>query len=235
MMGPGGVLRILSADAPKIGLRKLAERFSVETGIAHAIELLQAPRITARVLAGGADADLIIIPRPQFEDLVMAGHVAAGDIVVLGRVTVGVAVRNGAVEPDLGTVESFVRSVLAAERVIYNTASSGQYVASVFERLGIADAVREKATVLPTGKATMETLAGDTSGRAICFGHATEIRLHDGLGTHYAGPLPGEIGRQTPYAAGPLLCAPRLDAARLLAAHLSSVESRAVFAETGVL
>lgn len=230
-----GEIRILSADAPKLGLRTLAEQFTVETGIGHAIELLQAPKITARVLSGDADADLIVIPRAQFDDLIATGHIGAEDVAVLGRVTVGVAVRNGACEPDLTSVESFVRSVLAADRVIYNTASSGLYVASVFERLGIADAIREKATVLPTGKATMETLAADTSGGAICFGHATEIRLHDGLGTHYAGPLPGEIGRQTPYAAGPLLSTPRLDAARRLVAHLTSEKGRAVFAGTGVL
>ena len=225
---------ILSAGAPKSGLRRLAEEFSLATGIDHEIELLTAPKIKVRVLSGEANADLIIIPREQFDELIAAGHVASNDLAVLGHVTVGVAVRNGARDPDLTSVDSFVRSVLAADRVIYNTASSGLYVASVFERLGLTDAIRAKSTILPTGKATMETLAADESGVAICFGHATEIRLHDGLGTHYAGPLPGDIGRRTPYAAGPLLRMPRLDVARRFIAHLTSSEGKKVFAETGV-
>jgi molybdate transport system substrate-binding protein len=227
-------LRILSADAPKTGLRQLSHSFSLATGVDHDIELLTGPKIKARILAGEANADLVVIPREQLEDLVAAGHVGPEEIAMLGHVTVGVAVRNGAREPDLASVDSFVRSVLAADRVIYNTASSGLYVASVFERLGLIDAIKEKSTILPTGKATMETLAADESGGAICFGHATEIRLHDALGTHYAGPLPGDIGRRTPYAAGPLLRMPRLDVARRFIAYLTSAEGKKVFAETGV-
>lgn len=111
---------------------------------------------------------------------------------MIGLVTVGVKVRNGAVELDLSSVESFRGAVLDAERIIYNTASSGQYVARMFERLGLADAVRPKATILQTGKATTEELAADQSGKAIGFGRVTEIRLHDSLGTHLVGPVPGE-------------------------------------------
>ncbi len=235
-MIPGkGPIRILSADAPKAGLRKNAEAFSRETGVAHEIELLTGPKIKERVLSGAADADLIVIPRPEFDDLTGAGFLATDDIAVIGHVTVGVTVRNGAREPDLSSVESFRQSVLAADRLIYNTASSGQYIQQMFERLGMAEAVSRKATVLGTGKAAMEALAADDTGTAIGFGHVTEIRLHDSLGTHLVGPLPGEIGRQTPYAGGALSNAPNLDIARRFLAFLVSPDGRRTFCEAGVL
>jgi molybdate transport system substrate-binding protein len=191
--------------------------------------------IKERVLSGNADADLVVIPRAEFDDLIGAGHFKPEDVAVLGLVTVGVTVRNGAREPDLSTVEAFVASVLAAERLIYNTASSGQYVARMFERLGLVDKIKHKASILPTGKAAMEALAADTSGNAIGFGHVTEIRLHDRLGTHLVGPLPGEIGRQTPYAVGLRSEASERDAARQLVAFFTSARGKSVFAETGVL
>jgi ABC-type molybdate transport system substrate-binding protein len=81
----------------------------------------------------------------------------------------------------------------------------------------------------------MEALAADRSGSAIGFGHATEIRLHDYLGTRLVGPLPGEIGRQTPYAAAPLAGAGQPDAARRLIDFMISPRGRQVFLDAGVL
>ena len=234
-MNMAALIRILSADAPKGGLRKNAELFTAETGFPHEIELATGPVIKERMLSGKADADLVVIPRAEFDDLIAAGYFDPNDLAVLGLVTVGVTVRNGAREPDLSTVDAFVASVLAADRLIYNTASSGQYIAKMFERLGLVDRIKRKASILPTGKAAMEALAADTSGNAIGFGHVTEIRLHDRLGTHLVGPLPGEIGRQTPYAIGLLADARHSDAARQLMEFMTSTRSKQNFLETGVL
>jgi molybdate transport system substrate-binding protein len=228
-------IRILSADAPKAGLREAAERFSAETGLPHAIELATGPVIRQRVESGLAGADLIVIPRPHLEDLAQTGHVDPQTIATLGLVTVGVTVRNGAREPDLGSVEAFVDSLLSAARIIYNTASSGQYVAGMLEKLSLVDRIRDKTTILPTGVAVMEELSADTSGSAIAFGHVTEIRRHDALGTHLVGPLPGAIGRETPYAIGLLSGAAQPDAAKRLAAFLTSPAGKQIFVENGVL
>jgi molybdate transport system substrate-binding protein len=228
-------IRILSADAPKAGLRQACERFSAETGLAHAIELATGPVIRRRVEAGSANTDLIVIPRPQLEDLARMGHVDRQTIATLGLVTVGVTVKNGAPEPDLNSVEAFVDAVLSAKRIIYNTASSGQYIAGMLEKLGLAEKIKDRSTILPTGVAVMEELAADTSGSAIGFGHVTEIRRHDALGTHLVGPLPGAIGRETPYAIGLLRDAAQPDAAKRLAAFLTSPAGKKIFVEAGVL
>jgi hypothetical protein len=140
-------VRILSADAPKGGLRKNAELFSAETGISHEIELATGPVIKQRVLSGDANADLVVIPRTEFDDLIAADQFKAADVQVIGHVTVGVTIRNGAREPDLSSVDGFVKSVLAADRIIYNTASSGQYVAKMFERLNLLDKIKNKTSI----------------------------------------------------------------------------------------
>ena len=191
--------------------------------------------IRQRVEADIAKADLVVTPRPFLEDLAQAGKVDGATIATLGLVSVGVCVRNGDREPDLGSVEGFVQSLLSSAHVIYNTASSGQYVAGMLEKLGLVDRLREKSSILPTGVAVMETLAADRSGTAIAFGHVTEIRRHDALGTHLAGTLPGAIGRETPYAIGLLQDAARPEEARRLIAFLTSPEGKRIFVDNGVL
>ena len=228
-------IRILGAGGVKEGMRRTAELFSAETGIAHEIEIAPGPLIEERALAGTADADLVVIPRPQFDGLVAAGKVPADDVALLGFVTVGVTIRNGDREPDLSSRDTFIESLLSAERIIYNQASSGTYVAGTLARIGIADRIKDKVSVLPDGKSAMEALAADRSGNAIGFGHATEIRFHDYLGTHFVGPLPGDIGRQTPYAAGVLGASETPEAARGLIALMTSPRGKALFVETGVL
>jgi len=171
----------------------------------------------------------------MFDELIAAGHVRPEDVAVLGSVTLGVTIREGDRVPDLASVDAFVASVLAADRIIYNTASSGQHVAKVFERLGLAERIGSKVLALPDGKSAMEALAADRSGNAIGFGQATEIRLHDHLGTRFVGPLPGEIGHETHYAAGRLAAASEPDAARQLIDFMISPRGRQVFVDTGVL
>jgi len=228
-------IRILGAGGVKEGMRRTAELFGAETGIAHHIEIAPGPLIEERALAGTADADLVVIPRPQFDGLVAAGKVPADSVALLGFVTVGVTVRNGDREPDLSSRDAFIESLLSAKRIIYNQASSGTYVARTLARIGIADRIKDKVSVLPDGKSAMEALAADGSGNAIGFGHATEIRFHDYLGTHFVGPLPGDIGRQTPYAAGVLVASEMPEAARRLIALMTSPRGKALFLETGVL
>jgi molybdate transport system substrate-binding protein len=228
-------VRILSAGAVKEGIRRSAELFALETGIRHEIEFATAPVIKERVLSGDAGADLITLPRPQFDALIAAGHLRQEDVASLGIIAVGVTIKEGDREPDLSSVGAFVRSVLAADRVVYNTASSGVYVARVFERLGLTEEIRDKVSVVLTGKAVMEALAADRSGNAIGFGPATEIRLHDHLGTRFVGPLPGEIGQETAYAAGLLAAAGDPAAARQLIDFLTSPRGKELLTETGVL
>jgi molybdate transport system substrate-binding protein len=228
-------IRILSADAPKIGLRRCADTFAASTGQPFEIELATAPAIKERLASGIADADIVVVPLPVMEEFAMAGRVDPRSVAVIGSVTVGVVVRNGAREPDLTSVESFIRSLLAADAVVYNEASSGQYIARVLKNLGLADKVAAKSVVVRTGAAVMERLAAESSGDAVGFGHVTEIRLHDDLGTHLVGPLPRAIGRATPYAAGLLAAASRPVAARNLIDFMVSASGKEIFVATGVL
>lgn len=234
-MGTERSLKMLIAGAVRTGVIDTAALFTRETGIAADFDTGTALSVRDRVLAGQANADLVTMNMAGFDAAVAAGKIARDDIVLLGRVSVAVTVRNGAPEPDLSSVESFVAAILAADRLIHNQALTGLHAAEVFERLGIAGRVRDKTTVVPNGEAVMKALADDRHANTIAIAHATEIRLNDHLGTHLVGPLPGAIGRETPYGAATLAGAAMEKEARDLVALMGSPRGRDIFVASGVM
>lgn len=238
---------ILSAGAPIAGVRKCAEVNATAFGQPFEIERATAPVLDERVTSGMAGADIIVAPLIAMQEYASAGLVGLESVITIGSVTIGVVVRDGASEPDLSSVEAFTRAVLAADGLVYNVASSGQYVAATLDKLGLTDKIATKTTVVANGAAVMERLSGNAPGDAtdnttdnatgdeIGFGHITEICRHDHLGTHLVGALPKAIGRETPYAVGLLASASRPDAARALLDFMSSAAGKKIFVANGIL
>ncbi|MEV8836708.1 substrate-binding domain-containing protein, partial [Klebsiella pneumoniae] len=86
-------------------------------------------------------------------DLARKGRVAGEVPVNLAKVGIGVAVREGAKAPDIATTDAFRQALLAAGRIAMIDpaagGSSGIYLAGLFERWGIADAIKAKAVLVP--------------------------------------------------------------------------------------
>ncbi len=232
-MNTSQIIRILSAGAPKTGVRKCAEAFAAITGGDFKIEFATAPVLKQRVGDGDANADVLVAPLVAMEVFHTLGLVVAGG--PIGSVTAGVVVRNGAPEPDLSSVESFVAAMLGADSLVYNEASSGQYIASMIDKLGIAEQVAAKVVLTKTGSAVMEHLAMDTAANEIGFGQITEIRLKEDLGVHLVGALPDAIGKVTTYAVAVLAGSPIPESADALAAFMTSADGKEIMVATGVV
>ena len=92
----------------------------------------------------GEPYDVIILSY-DVEALIKQGKVVANSRTVFGRVGVGIAVRQGAPKPDFSTVEAFKRSLLAAKTIATSgEGSSGRYVVTLLDRLGIAEQIKPK-------------------------------------------------------------------------------------------
>ncbi|MDH3195628.1 MAG: substrate-binding domain-containing protein [Hyphomicrobiales bacterium] len=228
-------VRILSAGAPKTGVRLCAEAFFGKTGQPFEIEFATAPVIKDRVTAGAANADLIVAPVPAMQGFAADGRIVSEPMPVIGSVTAGVVMRNGACDPDVSSVDGFVAAMLAADRLVFNSASSGQYIADMIERLGIADQVAAKTVRVATGRAVMDYLVEDTADRTIGFCQITEIKLLEHLGVHLVGPLPEAIGKVTTYAAGILASAENQRQALSLIDFMASADGKRIFADSGVV
>lgn len=231
--GRHATIGILSAGAPKLGIGRCATAFGRKTGHKIDIAFATAPALRERMERGEAAADILVAPVPHMKDYIRLGQIVPGTDVVVGSVTAGVAARSGAALPDLSSVESFRQALLDADTVLYNTASSGQYIEQLLDRLGLADALASKTERFPTGSAVMVRLSQGSAAREIGFGQITEIRRF-GDGVILAGALPEEIGKRTTYAAGLLAEANANQAARALLSFMASDEARRIYAEAGL-
>lgn len=225
-------IKVLSAGAVEPGLHNAVAAFKRATGHDVTIQFNTAPQIAQRMQEGYV-ADVLIAPPPGLKQQVDAGRVAADGQVALGKVGVGVVVRKGAPAPNIATTEDLKASALAADRLVYNTASTGLYIERLFERLGIAEQLRARTTRHPTGEAVMLHVAGGT-GRQIGLGPITEIKLFEAKGLTFVGPLPADVQNFTSYAAALMVNAPQAAAAKSLLVFLATDEARQAFRAAGI-
>jgi molybdate transport system substrate-binding protein len=225
-------LNILSAGAVAPGLLKVVDAFRAETGDTVNISFATAPEIVTRM--GGADpVDVVIAPPNVLEELAKAGKIAMATRVIVGRIGVGVMVRDGAPLPKIATVEEFTQSLLSAESLVYNQASTGIYLDKLFERLGIGAHLQAKTTRYPDFAAVRDHVAKG-KGREIGLGATTVIVENANKGVQFASPLPAEVQNYTAYAGAVLSTSAAEETAREFLRYLSSPAGNSLLATAGI-
>lgn len=192
-------ISVLSAGAVQPGMVKIIEAFQRTTAQNVKITFATAPMILARI--GDANLpDVVIAPPSVLEEWSRAGKSILKDWVVVGRIGVGVVVRDGTPRPNIATVEEFKHSLLNAESVVYNQASTGIYLKKLFERLEIGKQLEKKTTNYPDAAAVLSHVSKG-KGNEIGFGATTVIIENESKGLKFVGPLPPEIQNYTSYTA----------------------------------
>ncbi len=193
-----GPINILSAGAVSPGLVRVIDAFRRDSGHDVAITFATAPELRKR-LASRESAHIVIAPPEVLNELTNSGGAAARRVMV-GRIGVGVMVRDGASLPRIATVEELKQSLLNSESIVFNQASTGLYIDSLFKRLGIATQTEAKIARCADFAAVRNRIS-EGKGREIGFGATTVIVENAGKGVTFAGPLPAEIQNYTAYAA----------------------------------
>jgi molybdate transport system substrate-binding protein len=97
------------------------------------------PEAIPRRLARGETADVVILDGGAADELARRGLVRADSKVELARSMIGMVVRAGATKPDIGSVEAFRSTLLAAKSIAYSDSGSGTYLSTtLFAKLGVA-------------------------------------------------------------------------------------------------
>jgi molybdate transport system substrate-binding protein len=221
-------LRVLSGGAVEPGLIAATGLFRQRTGNAVAIKFATTPEMR-RLVGDGETPDVVIAPPAALDEFAKSGKVDRAVRVVLGRVGIGIAAREGAPRPDVSTTDAFKRAVLDADAVIYNRASSGLYVEGLLQRLGLAEQVQAK-TKRYTGTDMIEPLIKG-SGNEIGFLPVVQILNFRGRGLQLAGVLPADFQNYTTYAAAP---APKSEGGLAFVRFLETAEAKGLFVNAGV-
>ena len=224
-------ITVLSGGAIEPGLHAAATAFEMQTGHLVKITFNTAPQIQKRVESGDT-FDVLIAPPAVVDAVVQAGLASAGGPSV-GRVGLGVAVRDGSPIPDMASSAALRRAVLDADAIVFNRASTGVYFEGLLRKLDVWTAVESKTTRYPDGASVMEHVRNG-KGRDIAFGAITEILLYKDKGLRFVGPLPADVQNYTPYVAALTPQGNASAAARDFVAFLATPQSRRLFAGAGV-
>jgi molybdate transport system substrate-binding protein len=225
-------IKILSAGAVETGLQAFAPLVKRETGHDLKAQFNTTPQIVQRIAAGEA-FDIVIAPPDAIARAAKDGKVVAETEVPVGRVGGGVVVRSGASAPDIATVDALKRALLAADSVVYNTASSGIYLDKLFEKMGILEQLKPKTTRYPGGSEVMAHVSKG-KGNEIGFGAITEIKAYEPKGVKLVGPLPADVQNYTSYDAVMMTATTSPEAVKAVLKHIATLAGKAAFASNGV-
>ena len=222
-------IRVLSTHAAMGVLNELGPKFERATGNRLSIGYDPAKAVK-RQIENGAAFDVAIVTRAVFDDLAGQGKILAETRADIGRSGLGVSVRKGAAKPDLTTTEAFKRALLTAKSVVRSIdGTSGIYFGTLLDRLGIAEAMRDKIVLGPSGRVA-ELVARGEAEMAI-----QQIpELLPVIGAQYAGPFPPELQLYSEFAAGVATASKHRDAAKAFVATLTTPEAIALFKAAGL-
>ena len=177
-------------------------------------------------LDAGEAADVVILTRAQVEKLAKEERVFADTVADVGTVATAVAVRATDPPPDISGEAPLRAALLAADAIYFPDparATAGIHFASVLDKLGIADRVRDRIRNFPNGTTSMREMAA-ASGHPLGCTQATEILATAGI--ELVGALPRGFDLDTTYTAAVDSRAANREAARDFVARLTSERGR---------
>ncbi len=221
-------IKAFVTGAAKRSFATLGPEFERSSGHKLAATLDLPPTLIKKIDAG-EPFDVIILSY-DVAGLIKQGKVVADTRTVFGRVGVGVAVQKGAPKPDFSTVEAFKKSLLNAKSFATSgEGSSGRYVASLIEKLGIAEQVKPKIRSGAAGASAVMLSRGEVD--FVVSG------LPPLIGTpniEWLGYLPEEINSWLVFSGGVAVNAKEPEAGRALLKFLTAPGAMAVFKANGL-
>jgi molybdate transport system substrate-binding protein len=222
-------IRIFTTRAIMTVLEKIGPEFERTTG--HTLDITTdiAIRMVRRIEAH-EPFDFLVASPSQMDKLVRQGEIAAETRTNLVRSGIGIEVRADAPKPDISSVEAFKRALLNAKSVGYlKEGQSGVYLATLLERLGIAEAIAAKTTRPDTDIVSELVAKGE-----IELGMVVITQIMTTPGVELVGPLPPEIQSYITFAAGVSANAKTPEAARDLLKYLRGPAALPVITAQGM-
>jgi len=225
-------LQVISAGAMRSIVTELAAAFEKETG--HTVKLtFGTVGVIKAKLAEATPVDVVIMTDEAMKDMTRQGAVVEGSWTAIGRTGIGVAVRDGAPKPDIGSPEALKQTLLSTKSLVYvdpaQGGTSGIHFACVLQKLGIADAVKSKTTLVPGGYPAELVAKGDVE---LVVHQISEIIPVKGV--TLVGPLPKELQKTTVYAAGVTVPSKSNERARAFVAFLARPDFKPKLAAAGL-
>ena len=222
-------LQVLAGAGIRAPLNEIAGLFEKATGHKVVIRYGTAPELIKMATTGGP-FDLGVFPVDAFKDQAARAQFTPESMPEVARIGIGVAVPAGAPKPDISTAEALKQTLLRARSIASIPASAtGAYLATVYERLGIAEEVKARMKAQPDPQQIAVAVnKGEAELAVFILNILTDPRLD------VVGPLPAELQRETVYKAGVAADARNPTAAKVFITYLMSPDGAAVIKAKGM-
>lgn len=181
-------------------------------------------------LERGEPADVLIMVGYALGDLVKSGKVIADSRVDLVNSPIGIAVKTGAPHPDISTPDAVKRALLAAKTVAYSDSASGVYVSTeMFGKLGVTDAMKDKARKIPATPVGEIVAKGEAE---LGFQQISELKPVQGI--EIIGQLPAPLQSITVFSAGIATVSKEPEAGKALIKFLGSPAAHDTIVNSGL-
>ena len=222
-------LKVLAGGSMTGLLNELGPQFERASGHKVTIHFDSTPNLI-KLATSGAPFDLGVVPVDVFRNAEAMARFAPGPNLDIARVGYGVAVRAGAAKPDVSTPDALKKTLLDAQSIAYLPASAaGAYVTSVFERLGIGEAMKAKTKP--------QTATGDIA-KAVAKGDAELgvflINVLMAPGVEIAGPFPAELQNDLVFTSAVAADTKEAEAAKAFITYLKTPAAVAVIKAKGM-
>jgi molybdate transport system substrate-binding protein len=225
-------IQVLTSGAPAAVQKVLAEKFTATTGDRVVLNAATLQEVRSQ-LSGDQKPDVIVLPGPAIESLDKQGALRPGSKTNLARVGIGVAVKEGAPLPDISTVDALRKTLLNARSIAHPDPSGGGFagaqIARMFERLGIAEAVKPKVVLMYAFTGGVANIA--KGGAEIGLFNMSEILPVKGVAL--VGPLPQELQSYITFAGAVHVSSAKPDIAAAYLKSLTEPGARAAWESGG--
>lgn len=191
-----GELHVIAGGGIAEPLKEIAVEFERGTGLKVALRFGTVPQLIKMATAPDP-IDLCVVPQDMFLDDDARARFAGGPRPIVARAGIGLAVRKGVAKPDISSDEALKRTLLAAASVASIPASAtGTQLASIYQQLGIAEAMLTKTKAQTTPGGIAEAVVNGEADLAVFL-----INVISDPRLDVVGPLPAEVQRHVVYEA----------------------------------
>jgi molybdate transport system substrate-binding protein len=152
----------------------------------------------------GDPSDIIIATDEIISALAASGKIINGSNRALARSLTGLAVQQDAATPDISSAEKFRQVMLRAKSIATSNpvggGQSGRNLVEIFEKLGIAEAIKPKTIYGNGGPSGLVGFLVREGKADVGLQQLAELRAVPGI--KVVGPLPDDIQKETVFSVG---------------------------------
>lgn len=222
-------IEVLSIPGIRAALNQLVPQFERDTG--HKVVIRYEIYARQKKAIESGNFDVAIFAKSQIDEMSKQGRIAVSTETDIARTSIGVAVRQGAPKPDIGSADAFKAALLAAKSITYTQKSStGVYLTALLTRLGVADTIKDKLKLQPGGGMTTPAVSRGEAELGIVL--VSDILATSGV--DLVGPLPEALQHYVMQTAAISATAKQSAAGAALIKFLASPVAGPAFKSTGL-